>query len=183
MELLVKQDMVSRTNFPANISDADFERNRLLVQENDLVPYIGSACLNAILALDKESATDQAKELYAFWSGFVLPYSVYRVYSLFIDTHGYHMGPAGFLSAQTGGPQSATPIDEEGRKALKRQYERFSSTALTKLQNEFDDKNKTFDGTTYALDQGVKDDRPKAGGLTAVGSILDRMPYIRKIRV
>lgn len=183
MDLIVKQDMTSRTKFPANISDADFERNRLLVQENDIVPYIGTACLNAILALDRESATDQAKQLYAFWSSYLLPYVVYRVYSLFIDTHGYTMAPAGFVGMQTGGQQSANPLDEQGRQALKRQYERFSSTALTKLQNEFSDKGRTFDGTTYSLDDNVKDDRPKAGGLTAVGSIQDRMPYVRKFRV
>ena len=183
MELVLKQDMVSRTNFPANISDEDFNRNRLLVQENDVAPYIGTTCLTAILALDRESATDQAKELYSFWQSFVLPYSIYRVYSLFIDTHGYHMGPQGFVAMQTGGPQSANPIDENARTALKRQFERFGATALTKMINELNDKGKTFDSVTYTLDDGVKDDRPKAGGLTAVGSIKDRMATIRKFRI
>jgi hypothetical protein len=183
MELIVKQDMVTRTKFPQNISDADFERNRLLVQENDLIPYIGTACLNAIVALDRESVTDQAKELYAFWRDFVLPYMTYAVYGLFIDTHGYTMAPAGFTGMATGGPQNANPLDEQGRQALKRQYERFTSTALTKLQNEFADKNETFDSVTYALDENVRDERPKAGGLTAVGSIVDRIGIYRKIRV
>lgn len=183
MELIVKQDMIARTKMAQNVSDDDFARNRLLVQENDLVPFIGTGCLNAILALDRESSTDQAKELYSFWQNFVLPYTAYRVYSLFIDTHGYTMSPAGFVGLQTGGPQAANPLDEQGRKAIKRQYERFASTSLTKLQNEFADKSQTFDGTRYELDDGVTNDRPKAGGLTAVGSIVDKMPYFRKRRI
>ena len=89
MELIVKQDMVTRTKFPQNISDADFERNRLLVQENDLVPYIGTACLNAIVALDRESVTDQAKELYAFWRDFVLPYMTLSLIHISEPTRPY----------------------------------------------------------------------------------------------
>ena len=107
----------------------------------------------------------------------------YAVYGLFIDTHGYTMAPAGFTGMATGGPQNANPLDEQGRQALKRQYERFTSTALTKLQNEFADNNKTFDSVTYALDENVRDERPKAGGLTAVGSIVDRIGIYRKMRV
>jgi hypothetical protein len=51
------------------------------------------------------------------------------------------------------------------------------------LQNEFADKNETFDSVTYALDENVRDERPKAGGLTAVGSIVDRIGIYRKMRV
>jgi hypothetical protein len=133
--------------------------------------------------MDRDSATDQDTELYSFWKNFVRPYSVYKVFQLFVSTHGYDMAAGGILSVPTGGPQQQQGVTIQERSAIAKQYERFANTALTKLKNEFADKSRTFDGTSYAFDEGVNNASPKAVGMTAVGNVRDKITYIRTKRV
>lgn len=182
MQLLLKEDMAERTKFSKNIPDKDFEVNRLLVQENEVTPFIGTACLNAILAFDRDSTTDQATELYSFWQNYVRPYAIYKVFQLFIDTHGIDFAPSGVLQSPTG-ENRPNPVTIQERSAVAKQYEKFASNALAKLKIEFADKNKTFDGVTYSLDDNSNNDSPKAVGMTAIGKVRDKITYIRTQRI
>lgn len=183
MELVRKQDMATRVKFSDNIPQQEFDIHLQAVEENDVHPYIGTACLNAILALDRESATDQAKEIYAFWRDYVLIYAIYSVYSYFIDTHGINFGPHGIMALPTGGPQQMAGVSANDRSALKKTYERLKANSLNRLIKRFEDVDKTFDGTSYALDDNVTGNRPKVAGISAFGNVLREMPYKRKLRL
>ena len=182
MEIIIKADMTARTSLSANTSDSDFERNRLLVQENEISQYIGTTCLNAILALNRDSTTDQAKELYSFWSNFVKTYVVYKVFQLFVETHGYNFGQAGILQPPSG-PNTSTPVTIQERSSLAKQYEKFASNALTKMKNEFSDRGGVFDEVTYVLDQNVSNESPASIGMTAVGNVRTNITYKRTRRI
>jgi hypothetical protein len=180
MELFRIEDVSEFAEFTNNIAPEKFNRVRKLVTANSVTPYISKPCLDAILAMDRESTTDQAKELYAFWLDFVRPYSVFAAYELFTDLHGLNFAPQGIVGMATGGPQGINPIESSERSSLRKMAVKYRDIYLAKMVEEYALSGATFDSVVYASTEGHK---PKVSGIRAIGSVTAGMATKRRFRL
>jgi len=180
MELIRIEDVSDFAEFTNNITPERFARNRKLVVANKVAPFISIECLTAILALDRESATDQAKELYSFWFDFVRPYAVFATYELFVDLHGINFAPNGIVGLPTGGQQQTTPIDSNSRSGLRKMALEYRDIYLAKMVEELGLQARTFDSIVYPTVTGNK---PNVAGVQAIGSVTKGMATKRRYRL
>ncbi len=170
MQLIRKEDMQEFVAFTQNVSDKEFNPALRMVQDNDLSGFISQECVDAILALDRESATDQAKELYSFWYNYVRPYVVLCVHSQFIVTHGLNYASQGFVKFSDGANTSA-PIEASERGQLGKNANHYKAGYLNKMVRRFSDVNQTFDEVTYSLENQGMTDRKPAPAISGLGKV------------
>ena len=184
MELIRPEDMSIWVPYAQATDAAYFSPALRQVQDSELAPFISDQAVTDILALDRESATDQAKGLYAFWKDYVRPYVVNCVFLKLCQTHGYIQRSQGFVKF-TDRENTSTPIDRAERADLIQTYKGQRDRYLTKLLYEFDFKGQTFDGTEYEVNRNkYRTMLNSLAGINPIGSVNNRdMIRNRKFRL
>lgn len=145
--------------------------------ENMVLPsYISAEAVKDIKALDRESGTDQAKELYEFWHSYVRPLAAYFVFLEILGTHGFTVSSTGLVEFVSG-DNTANPISNDKRGILIRQFQKYEGAYKSALKARFEAVNKTFDGQSYKVDGEVydTDQKPNPGGISAIGRVFERV--------
>lgn len=175
MEYLIrKSDMGVFTPFANQTPDHLFFPLLTQAQDMDIKPWISDSAFTDILDLDRESSTDQAKELYAFWRDYVRPYMVNCVFVRMTITHGLNMGTNGFVKF-TDRDNTSAEISPAQRGNLKQSYTKNREFMLTRLLQKFDEVDGIFDGKTYTVDFDKYDQKREApAGINAIGSVNNR---------
>lgn len=171
MELIRSEDMEIWTPYAVSTPRKVFEPFLQISQDSDLAPYISDEAVSDIIALDRESATDQTKALYNFWKVYVRPYIVYCVFVRLTQTHGYNMAANGIVKF-TDRDNTSAPVDRSERADMVEVYKGLRDRYLNKMLFEFELKGKTFDGTTYEVNRNkYKSLIPSPAGVNPIGSV------------
>lgn len=173
MDLINKEDMAVWTPFAANTESKVF--TSALQQETDKIgSRISDELLTAIQALERGVAT--TTDTYQFWFNYVRPYVVNKVFLDLCQTHGYNMQSQGLVAFRDGQNTSAAVQGSE-RSQMIRKYESEANLYLTKMLWEFNDKEGTFDGTTYEVNLEKYSGTRSNPALNVIGGVNNKIRF------
>lgn len=182
MELIRPEDLTIWTPYSKSTPLSVFQFTKQRVQDSEVAPYISDEALSAILALDRESAADQALELYSFWKNYVRPYVANCIFLSLTQTHGYNSQANGFVKF-TDRDNTSAPIDRAERGDLVQTYKGARDRYLNKMLVEFEFKGRTFDGVKYTVNSDkYRSTSPSPAGVNPIGNVNQSMNN-RKFRL
>jgi len=169
MRLIRSQDIENITQ--ANRAEDFTVSSALAIVEAESLNKFDPVLIQDIKALDRESESDQAKELYKFWKNDLRHYLSWKVSEQIVLTQGVQITRSGVIifSDSEGNTESATDTQ---RKRLLTVCERLGVTYLTKTLSALEAAGYKFDGKTYDKPKQAREiETGETMGMTPVGRL------------
>jgi len=151
--------------------------------ENIVLPGIfrNKTIVENMLAMDPDEAGASNSELWSFWKVYVKPVAALGVFIRLVETHGMAFNGTGIM-VSTPGNNTATPVTENQRATILRKYRSTFNSYVNGLRYEFQNKEKTFDGIEYEVDERFGDGRA-TGGMSALNNVNENIAIGKPFRL